>query len=495
LRAIGYRKVLDGRRSESDYHHGRFATPSLTADYMAGKVLPYLTDGGVCLDPAAGGGAFLAALRRAGLPRDRIHALEVDPHAAQGLGALAGHVSVGDFLLGEAPRRYRAIIGNPPYQSHECAAIRANRAELERRYGRGSLGNLYCLFTLAALDALEEGGVLCFLLLDSFLTTNSYQPFRRLLLERTSIREVLLAPRSLFRPQGADVRTAILTLEKRGHFFGSAGLLISTVDRVACEEEYGRAPSEWVPQAEWQADPCRRFLVAVPAALARPVTHAQRTIGSVFEGGTGISTGNDRRFLRPASEVPQEDGWVPFYKNPSRPYHSPPGSYIHQDWQAGVMESKTYLARNRGCFFQEGIACSSMGVPFRACHMPAGCLFGVNTCLFHEDRTTLLAGLAYLNSSLAEYWVRAVLNRTNMVTARYVKALPWPSWSTKTLSQLAREAASARDGLKAGTDVDLVAVRRRVDDLVFPAFGLGGHTAVALRGRVESFCAHILDRL
>lgn len=75
------------------------------------------------LEPSCGGGAFLRALKAAGV-RDVV-AMDVDPDAA-GLTLVSS--MVGDFLTAEVPmtdERPDWIIGNPPYTNVEAHILRA----------------------------------------------------------------------------------------------------------------------------------------------------------------------------------------------------------------------------------------------------------------------------------------------------------------------------------------------------------------------------------
>ena len=151
-----------------------------------------------------------------------------------------------------------------------------------------------------------------------------------------------------------------------------------------------------------------------------------------------------------------KDAW--FYETPYR---------IHRDWETPGRQYKDFMTRNAQHYFKEGITCSSMGVEFSASYMPAGCLFGVNANFFSDDREHLFYVLALLNSTLAKYIIRAALNRTNMVTAGYIKRIPYiePAPELKTrIADIARTIVASK---KANPQVRLssAAVRDRCVDL------------------------------
>lgn len=100
------------------------------------------------------------------------------------------------------------------------------------------------------------------------------------------------------------------------------------------------------------------------------------------------------------------------------------------------------MVRNKSLLENEGIACSSMGLPFSAVYLPKEAVTGVNPTIFPpaEDIYWLLS---YLNSSLVTYLIRGVLIRSNMVTSGYVNSLPVLDFSDEDKDQLAQIALMA----------------------------------------------------
>ena len=145
-------------------------------------------------------------------------------------------------------------------------------------------------------------------------------------------------------------------------------------------------------------------------------------------GGTGISTGNDGKFLKPTSEVKNNPKWVGYYKNGIRgAYHYEPTMFIEKDYKKHAEKVSNFMLRNEQFFFKEGITCSSVGVNFSVSYMPPGNLFGVNANFFAENKTELYYALGLLNSKIAIYILKKVFNRTNNVSSKYIKRLPYLS--------------------------------------------------------------------
>jgi len=195
---------------------GAYYTPPVLAE----RLLDLATTEGVdwsranTLDPACGGGAFLAPVANRILNDHRIRCLdaaeqldhleahlagiEIDPFAAWlsktflqllvfPVSRLVGRplevaVTVADALklVMEDPRRFDLIVGNPPYGKVKLS--REQRADFARSlYGHA---NLYGLFLDAALRWRRPEGLVAFLTPTSFLGGQYFSRLRDLLLDQ-----------------------------------------------------------------------------------------------------------------------------------------------------------------------------------------------------------------------------------------------------------------------------------------------------------------------
>lgn len=166
------------------------------------------------IDPACGGGAFLAPAALRMLSRDkgaspewilrrvskRLKGIEIDPFAAWMSSVLLESVLmplciaakrrlpddtiiVGDALNHDQIGVFDLVIGNPPY-----GRVTLN-PEMRSKYSRSLYGhaNLYGLFTDLAIRLVKpESGVVAFLTPTSFLGGQYFMALRQLLTERTS---------------------------------------------------------------------------------------------------------------------------------------------------------------------------------------------------------------------------------------------------------------------------------------------------------------------
>ncbi|WP_163527585.1 Eco57I restriction-modification methylase domain-containing protein [Halobacillus ihumii] len=474
---------------------GKYETPLSTVEYMVKTVLqetkqtpqpPHI------LDPSTGDGVFVRALMETGANPSYIHAYDIDPNVS--LDVPDVQFIHQDFLTSKPQQAFDAIIGNPPYKSiRQSDYFKKNKQDLEENFKEIGVHNMYTLFIYKGLQLLKEGGVLCMIVQDSFLTNVHYTKFRQYLIDHTEIIEIILAPRKLFHAGKADVRTAIITIRKGAP---KSDHLMRLVDRLATEE-YNSPPAErvqYLRQSYFRMMPGFNFAINVPEEILSLFIKPEFILADKVQGGTGISTGNDKQFLfRPWEVNVDHEEWIPFYKNGGirdRWYYEPK-YYIHKNWKKYSRAVPKFTVRNQKFFFREGITCSSMGIDFQASYLPKGSLFGVNTNLFTENEEELYYLLGLLNSNLTTYMLRKVLNRTNMITSGYVKKLPYiePEPSLKScISQQVKHIVSEK---KKNLSYDSTIQQQNINNSIFDVY----HISPSNRVHVNSFCEQLIELL
>jgi adenine-specific DNA-methyltransferase len=142
------------------------ATPPELADAM----VQVLGDGPDLrwLEPCVGQGAILQALRRAGVARERIRGLDLNPLA--GPADHLANVNRGTEFLTWArstAERFDRVVANPPYLSLARAPKAARDQALKLRFRRITFdrrANCWAAFLVSSVKLLREGGSLAFLL-------------------------------------------------------------------------------------------------------------------------------------------------------------------------------------------------------------------------------------------------------------------------------------------------------------------------------------------
>ncbi len=190
--------------------YGIFYTPPALTARLIDQVTAANVDWAKCrvLDPACGGGAFLAPIAQRIMDElkecspkllmqsigNRLRGYEIDPFGAWlsqvtldavvlPISRLAGRklpimVTVCDSLRRSPPKdRFDLVIGNPPYGRAKLDA------ETRERYKRSLYGhaNLYGLFTDLALRHTKMGGVIAYVTPTSFLAGVYFKNLRALL--------------------------------------------------------------------------------------------------------------------------------------------------------------------------------------------------------------------------------------------------------------------------------------------------------------------------
>ncbi|MFX1285975.1 MAG: Eco57I restriction-modification methylase domain-containing protein [Promethearchaeota archaeon] len=489
-----------GNEYSSKRQKGVYETPILTVKHMINLIAPHIDDNKEILDPAVGDGVFIRALLEFGINPSAIYAYDIDEEKIKPLKELGIHAKCTDTLLNEYSSK-DIILGNPPYKSRRNSYyMRKHRKELEKKYGFIGVYNLYSLFMVNAIQHLRDGGILCFIVEDAFFTNRYYYRFRKFILNNCKILEIKLAPRRLFHRSDADVRTAIIILEKKhtSSFWESKQHLedqkhqMRLIDRLMDEKEYEKPPNiQFVPQIEYRKMPDLKFFVGVPKTIIRLVQNPPTRFGVITKGGTGISTGNDGRYLRLAEEVQNDPAWVGFYKSGQRtPYFYETPYFIERDYQKNAKnDPKNFLVRNEQFYFREGITCSSIGRKFSAAYMPPGNLFGVNANFFFDHDEDLFYSLGYLNSKLVQYLARKVIHRSNIIATSFIKELPFIFPSIDQKAEIVTIVKDIVSSLMKNPDYDFSRKVERVDELIFNLYRI----SEKIKEEISVFCSNIME--
>ena len=437
---VGQEQGVDRRES------GYYATPDFVAEFIAGTLLKLNPRGCTALDPCVGKGELAIPLLQRSVDVDGMDILPFPVPPGTNL-------RVTDFLDFYRDRKserpagqnielpYDFYVANPPYNCHESEYIRQRKPELRRLFGKVGVHNMYSMFLSALVDCAKPGALIGVITFDSFLTARVHAELRRQILGQCALHYLLLCPTDLFRDQGADVRTCVMILQKDIRHQGRVTIgdrppRVSQFRQQLRTRQFGQVDLEQIVLAG-EGDRSE-FVLDVPHDV-RSLFDDSR-LGDAFRCVTGISTGNDQLYLSPSKRPGFSQ---PFFKNPgARKFYCPPNAWLTDDFLELEKSIPNFMVRNKDILYQAGITCSSMGVPFSACYLPQCSTFGVNAnIILHEQDCWWL--IAYLNSHLATYLVRGILNRSNMVTSGYVSRIPLPAFRRPVRRRLAEVARTA----------------------------------------------------
>ncbi len=116
--------------------------------------------------------------------------------------------------------------------------------------------------------------------------------------------------------------------------------------------------------------------------------------------------------------------------------------------------------------------------------MPEGWIFGhKGSAVFLDDaETSELFLLGYLNSALATYFMKKVVNTTATADVGYLEKLPYRRPSCETEHHVVERVNHIVEVLKTNPDADIEGARGEIDDLILDLFEIR-----ASRDEVKSF--------
>ena len=442
----------------------------------------------------------------------------------EGERAVAGDDRV-DALASIDELKFDAIVGNPPYGARKPEYKRAVYARLfgrrEADIKAGSVGtgdaDTYAMFFTSGIERLREGGRLCLITNDSFRSVTTHATLRRHILDRCKVVEILLTDTKHF--EGVSFQfagMAITTLEKCSDAEARRAHEMRLVDYIRDPRDFSNPPPGRVStlrQAVYEELAETPFHVGVPADVLSAAL-ASEHLRAVARGRQGLATADDRRFLagigqpsagldrvvaaddvttelnddeRRGGAAPGRPGWVPFAKGAST------GAYWREprvaiDWSAAAVEELERRARlptgtsgrprlqNRTHYFLPGIAYSVVSSgPVTARLLPAGWVFGhKGSAIFVEDSAVSeLFVLGYLNSALATYFMKKIVNTTATADVGYVEKLPFRRPGSELHEAVTSRVRQIVEELKRDPQAAIEPLRSEIDELIFDLFSIG----------------------
>lgn len=442
------KKLIDGNGIDKR-EVGYYSTPAFIAEYLTKQMLAINPNGQYVLDPAVGKEELLKPFYDNNKTIDSFDIIDYGVHNYSNFQQLNFIEYYRDqksslFFQNKINSKYDYMIANPPYNCHEVSYIHDNKKWLNKLFSVGAY-NMYSMFLSAMIDMAKDGCLIGVVISDSFLTSTYHSKLRNQIFDECSIHQIILCPTDLFWSQQADVRTCIMILQKGKQYQHEICIADRVRDVEGFKVELAKANFKKVSIESIKLN-CNRtanqILIGVDDSIIN-IFKAYPSLGDLFKCVTCISTGNDKKYL---SETKKEGFSIPFYKNPaSHKFIGKEDAYLTDNYLSVSNEDKNFMVRNKQLLNMEGIACSSMGLPFSAVYKPADAVTGVNATIFPPKKDIAWL-ISYLNSSLVTYLVRGVLIRSNMVTSGYVNCLPIIMFSNEEKNQLAEVATSVKDG-------------------------------------------------
>jgi len=469
-----FEKILIDKNGVDKREAGYYSTPLFISEYITNELLKINPFGKKVLDPAVGNEELLKFFFQKGKVIDSFDIIEYDDYRYSNFSKVDfiefyKDKKVNQFFNSAIDLEYDYYIANPPYNCHEIDYIRENKKELNQIFNEVGVHNMYSMFFSAIIDLAKEGALIGIIVSDSFLTATMHSPLRQQIINNCTIHQVLLCPSDLFWSQKADVRTCIMILQKGKKY--QKQILISnrakdTSDfkRILNERKLKEVTIDQLLLGESKT--ANQFIIDIDDKITDLFKY--KRLGDTFKCITGISTGNDSKYL----SKEKKDGFtIPFYKNPGRrKFKTEPDAYIIDNFIDESLIVKDFMVRNKTYIFNEGITCSSMGLPFSACYLPEGATFGVNANIF-PPKADIFWLISYLNSSLVTFLVRGILIRSNMVTSGYISQIPIPEFDNLIKDELS---IISKDVIN--NNLSIHNAIKIIDDLVFKYLNINENT-------------------
>lgn len=462
-----FKKTIVDQLGVDKRENGYYSTPEFISKYLTYELLALNPSGEKVLDPATGNEELLKYFFSEG---KQIDSFDIEDYGVKRFSNFQKRDFIDYynekksalFFSNSIDLDYDYIIANPPYNCHEIDYIKEHKTQLKSLFGQIGAHNMYSMFLSAIIDISKEGALIGVIISDSFLTATMHSALRSQILRECSIHQLILCPTDLFWDQKADVRTCIMILQKGVQFQKKVKILNRPLNKLDLKNKLETRKFDEVAIEKLiltNKKPLNQFIVDVDSEIIELFEYNK--IGDLFQCVTGISTGNDKKYL---SEIQKKGFEIPFYKNPgSRKFKTTPDAFLINNFLEESEIVKDFMVRNKSLLFKEGITCSSMGLPFSACYLPENSTFGVNANIF-TPKEDIHWMISYLNSSLVTYIVRAVLIRSNMVTSGYISQIPVLSFDPiekNQLSQIAHEIYNDNIKLdKALSQIDLLVFKK-----------------------------------
>ncbi|MDO8609489.1 MAG: N-6 DNA methylase, partial [bacterium] len=196
---------------------------------------------------------------------------------------------------------YDKIIANPPYGAWQDLD---KRATLKKIYSALYAKETYALFLYRCIELLKEGGILSFIIPDTFLNLHMHKAIRRHILTNTKILELALFPSSFF--PGVNfgyANLSIITLQKSDSKVDCLNNEFKALNSFSNVEQLSKMRETELRvfsfrQKEILANPDYAFLIADNIKITEAINNSKFKVGDVASCVTGFYSGDDKTFLQ-----------------------------------------------------------------------------------------------------------------------------------------------------------------------------------------------------
>jgi len=279
-------------------------------DYMVNKLLLNNTD--KILEPCGGDGVFVEAI----LENNKGAFIDICELNADSIKVLQSkfleykNVSIRqcDTLLdndlsfnSNFGGLYDKIVANPPYGAWQDLI---KRAILKKMYPDLYAKESYALFLYRCIELLKEGGLLSFIIPDTYLNLHMHKAIRKHILTKTKIVELALFPSSFF--PGVNfgyANLSIITLQKTNNEKDCLKNTFKVLTNFSTVDELVNINQDELKiysfsQKDILSNPDYALLISDNKNISNAINSSTLKVGDIASCVTGFYSGDDKTFLK-----------------------------------------------------------------------------------------------------------------------------------------------------------------------------------------------------
>lgn len=365
---------------------------------------------------------------------------------------------------------YDKIIANPPYGAWQDIE---KRNKIKHLYPTLYTKETYTLFLYRCIELLKDGGILTFIIPDTFLNLHSHKAIRKHILTKTKILELVLFPASFF--PGVNfgyANLSILTLQKESNKQLCLANNFKIKSAFSYVEQLEKAQDASLKittfcQNEILQNPDHAFLISDNTAINQLINHTKVRIGDIADCVTGFYSGNDKRFLQVGNSnlkngknyelvdknsinetfgkitnllegIEGEKHFLPIVKGGNTKFLKPDNWYMN--WSKAAVEhykkDKKARFQNPNYYFKFGIGVPMISSSNITAALIENKLFDQSIVgIFPKDKALTFYLLAFFNSPTCNQLIRTINPSANN-PANYIKKIPFIKPSNEELKEV-----------------------------------------------------------
>jgi len=456
-------KIAEARKYQAFYTK---STPIV--DYMVGKLNLKKTD--KIFEPCGGDGVFIEAIVAENEFAD-IDVCELNDNAFKTLMSKFSscptiNVRQCDTLLDNDlifnsgfGGVYDKIIANPPYGAWQELD---KRAALKKIYSDLYAKETYALFLYRCIELLNDGGILSFIIPDTFLNLHMHKAIRKHILTKTKILELALFPSSFF--PGVNfgyANLSIITLQRTNNLNDSLNNEFKVLNSFKSVEQLATINESELKvftftQKEILSNPDYAFLISDNSEIALAINSSKIKVGDIANCVTGFYSGDDKTFLhvnspdlkngknydlvdaksvnRDYENIPNildgiegEKHFLPIVKGGNVKFLKPEGWFMNWSKEAVSHYKKDKKSRfqNPQYYFKYGIGVPMISSSSITASLIENKLFDQSIVgIFPKDKALTFYLLTFFNSPTCNKLIRTINPSANN-PANYIKKIPF----------------------------------------------------------------------